>query len=412
MDQTSGLQNVLHQNGKRAWIIADMDSTLVERPPSGLFPTLTESPCMQPILEWLQLGGGVCVVTTAARRSITQIWECVPRELRAGRALVLSALEGGDLVYGDDAGDMVTDDAYQKVGAAGGRPTCFSPSSLEVLLGYAESMIHAIYVDMLADRAILKALSTKYHDTVSVVLERLATGEPVEALLSRERLTTAGSIMTKTGERIISFNTPLQAEPAADTGTPVCTVSVMGFPGAHSKRYYEPFVEKAAALGADLSAAPNSLWFTPSGVSKATPISWLQQHAEEYGFDLHNAVAFGDCPHTNDGPLTSLSLHGSGSAADGESGSPAYCPFVSVADAQNVAKVPAHVQALHVGGLEFGTARVLQGLLGAVRERTNAAPCGAADKGISIPALLPEVVQRCQQASLPGTGEAIDGREV
>lgn len=382
--------------GKRAWIIADMDSTLVERPPSGLFPTLEESPCLKPVLEWLRLGGGLCVVTTAARRSITQVWDCVPAELRAQRAVILSALEGGDLVYGDELGNMATDHAYQSRGASGGQPTCFDSGTLDTLMGYAISMVHAIFTDMLEDSSILSALSTKYHVPVAAVLKRLAEGERMEDLLSRERLMEPGAIMSTTGERFISFNRPL----LDTTGERVCTISIMGFPGAFSKRYYQQFVEKAAAVGADLSAAPNSLWFTPSGVSKASPIHWLQSHAEDYCFDLGNAVAFGDCPHTNDGPLTTIPL----SAGDGP---PVYCPFVSVAHTDNVPKIPAHTHKLHVGGLEYGTAKVVEALLSSLRGD----PQPATGQHF-VPTFLEEAVQQCQKAAETCSAEAVDGREV
>jgi len=361
---------------------------------------------LEPILEWLRLGGGLCVVTTAARRSIHQVWDCVPPELRSGGRVVLSALEGADFVYGGDDGEMVADEEYLATAAVGGGPTCFSGAVLSTILQYSETMIRDIYADMAKDRSILAALSGKYQRPVARLLDRLDAGEHVEALLTRSMMTDAGAIMFETNERTISFNTPILAErlESADVedaigGTParVCTISVMGFPIKHSKKYVDPYLEPAAAIGVELSAAPNSLWFTPRGVSKATPISWLARHADKFGFDVRHAVAFGDCPHTNDFPLTQLSLQYAdvagctgGAPNGGPEGGCGFCPFVSVAEEQNVHLLPEHVRGMHVGGVEHGTARVLRGLLDAVKSHPGPAPAPAAS-------LLPAVVRSCQQ---------------
>eukprot|EP00747_Dinoflagellata_sp_TGD_P059427 gnl/TRDRNA2_/TRDRNA2_151557_c0_seq6.p1 gnl/TRDRNA2_/TRDRNA2_151557_c0~~gnl/TRDRNA2_/TRDRNA2_151557_c0_seq6.p1 ORF type:complete len:421 (+),score=49.66 gnl/TRDRNA2_/TRDRNA2_151557_c0_seq6:33-1265(+) len=409
----AAMRRPLYRNGRRAWIIADMDSTLLERPPSGLFPALTESPCFAPLVDWLQLGGGLCVVTTAARRSIKQVWDCFPPELRAGRSVVLSALEGADLVYGGDAGELVQDEKYLTSAASGGGPTCFAGDTLSTLLSHAESMVHSICADMAVDDSIRTALSRKYHGTYAAVLDRIRAGEALKSVLTRQMLVQPGAIMTETNERLISFNTPILSEriecqdltqelvDRSDTGRGprVCSISVMGFPASHSAKYFEPYIQPAASLGAHLSAAPNSLWFTPSGVSKATPIAWMKDRAADYAFDLENAVAFGDCPHSNDGPLTRLPLQCSEVPGDAHQ----YCPFISVASEQDFARVPAHVQDLHVGGMEHGTAFVIK------------APIWLEDAAICIPQLLPAVVQQCQQDSHVRAGEqrqTIDGRDV
>jgi hypothetical protein len=54
-------------------LVADMDGTLVERPPSGLYPSLKDGPCYGPVLRWLQGGGRIVLITSAAWRTRRQV---------------------------------------------------------------------------------------------------------------------------------------------------------------------------------------------------------------------------------------------------------------------------------------------------------------------------------------------------
>ena len=94
-----------------------------------------------------------------------------------------------------------------------------------------------------------------------------------------------------------------------------------------------------------------------AALDKGTPLRWLAgvaplpedaAHVSLHGaLQFKNAVAMGDSPHSNDGPLGQFAEQG--------------MPFVSVS--KDRATVPAHLQALHVGGEEGGTAVFLQQLL-------------------------------------------------
>lgn len=48
-------------------------SCQVAKPLTGLYPTLEESPCYEPICRWLNQGGSLAVVTTAGHRAQQQV---------------------------------------------------------------------------------------------------------------------------------------------------------------------------------------------------------------------------------------------------------------------------------------------------------------------------------------------------
>ena len=113
-----------------------------------------------------------------------------------------------------------------------------------------------------------------------------------------------------------------------------------------------PSPPKAAATpGCVASAAPNSVCLKSAVANKALPIEWLAgafPGSPATELRLSRAVAFGDNPTGNDQPLTTFAERG-------------MC-FVSVADCA-AEELPEALRPRHVGGLEAGTARVLQRLV-------------------------------------------------
>lgn len=100
--------------------------------------------------------------------------------------------------------------------------------------------------------------------------------------------------------------------------------------------------------------------------NKALPIEWLAgtfSGAPAAELNLAQSLAFGDNPCGNDEPLTTFAERG-------------MC-FVSVA-AGAADALPAALRPFHVGGLETGTARVLQCLL----QTDGATKVGEAVRGI------------------------------
>jgi hypothetical protein len=126
------------------------------------------------------------------------------------------------------------------------------------------------------------------------------------------------------------------------------------------------------AIGVKASAAPNSVWLSNSMVDKSTPVRWLSsmgRDGAELGsavLDINNAIAFGDNPSGNDGPLGFFhggANSGAGVVTDG-------MPFISVAG--TLLETPEEHRELWVGGLERGTAKVLSALVEAASSDPDA----------------------------------------
>ncbi|KEG14128.1 hypothetical protein DQ04_00611150 [Trypanosoma grayi] len=88
-----------------AWLLADLDGTLISTPHKahGQYLSLEQSPCLDAIRRWLLNGGNVCVVTTADKRVLGQLYTPLKPILRdaAGRGrcgeLLLSLYTGAVL---------------------------------------------------------------------------------------------------------------------------------------------------------------------------------------------------------------------------------------------------------------------------------------------------------------------------
>ena len=189
------------------WIVVDMDSTVVQRPESGLFPTLNESPCLQPLLTSLKYGIGLCVVTTADSRSFWQVWDCIPSELRRDRRVVMSLSEGGCVVYGDEHGAPQLDQEYENKGIEGG--TLMSEEVCHALLVMLRQAVVSIFTAFREDRTLIKSLSTKYQTPFNSFLDRVEKqGQSLDEALTLDVISTPGAIMFETMESLVSVNRP------------------------------------------------------------------------------------------------------------------------------------------------------------------------------------------------------------
>eukprot|EP00288_Rhodomonas_lens_P017441 CAMPEP_0177692696 /NCGR_PEP_ID=MMETSP0484_2-20121128/1989_1 /TAXON_ID=354590 /ORGANISM="Rhodomonas lens, Strain RHODO" /LENGTH=166 /DNA_ID=CAMNT_0019203427 /DNA_START=148 /DNA_END=645 /DNA_ORIENTATION=+ len=165
---------------KKLWLVADMDSTLVERPATGLFPSLRESPCFEPIIKWLEYGGNLMVITTADDRTFYQVWDCIPRTLRRNKQVLLCVSEGAVLLYGNAEGDAVLEPRFRSEGAEGGT---LMPEALaeQLCRQLREHVVIPLYQAMQSDRSLMvPLLSGKYQKPIARVLDRLDGGDAIE----------------------------------------------------------------------------------------------------------------------------------------------------------------------------------------------------------------------------------------
>ena len=117
---------------RRRYIVADLDDTLVHKPPPGSRrkPSgtkgqaqpkrkgLAESPCFQPILSWLKAGNGLVVVTTDDGVRPYQLWDALPPASRCNGQTVLATSDGAALYSGDEVGTLHEVCGYKSSAAA------------------------------------------------------------------------------------------------------------------------------------------------------------------------------------------------------------------------------------------------------------------------------------------------------
>jgi hypothetical protein len=347
----------------RRWIVADMDSTLL-RKELGVNGDLDNSPCRAPLFEWLQQGGSVCVVTSDdGFRPFTQMWEQIPAELRADGRVAISTSDGAALFRGGPAGEVVEDVAYWEAGAGITR-------GIDELMSIARDMLVAFFVDCLADRSLLAALDERRAAAYTAVLdEAVAAGGdaaaaleerlPLSRLLAPGGVTQRGTMLWRNQagpieqwKRTPGVKSLLASLAEVQKDARYTNLFLMGLPRVLSAPYIARFEPRLAALGYEASAAPNTVCLKNAAVSKALPVQWLsglmEGAPEPPVLSLRHSVAFGDNPSGNDKPLTTFGDQG--------------MPFVSVSPEQDEALPPGLV-ALHVGGLEHGSAAVLSRLV-------------------------------------------------
>lgn len=154
---------------------------------------------------------------------------------------------------------------------------------------------------------------------------------------------------------------------------------VMGMPRSLSAKYIEQARPKLELLGLSISAAPNTVCIKNAAVDKALPLQYLSQIKE---LDLSRSVSFGDNPAGNDGPLASF---------------PAM-PFFSVAS--SIEDTPSGMH--HVGGLEYGTAAMLDRMCGLLEAEVGG---GGEFADILVPDKLTDLVhasRTCAESTYKG----------
>ena len=286
-----------------------MDDTLLEKKPSGTKShnqAFADSPCYEPVLSWLKVGGGLVVVTTDdGHRPFGKVWASIPAELR--RRVLMSTSDGASLFRGTEGGALQEVTEY-RAGARGGLP---QGAQMEELLALCRELVLSFFKDCLDGK------HANVGESLTAAIGRIrvemaAAGKTLEEIVTVERLAQPGAILPRA-----SMFWRNQAGPVEDwcraggpgdawwgfTETPggqsafFTTLFVSGFPRTLSESYLERYASRFESLGCHASAAPNSVCVKSAFVDKAAPVTWLADPANgEYGFDLSRAVAFGDNP--------------------------------------------------------------------------------------------------------------------
>ncbi len=84
-----------------------MDKTLMDKK-AGTYPTFSESPAFQPVLQWLKYGGKLlCVTSDDGHRPFGQFWDNIPASHRKNGQVLLSTAGGATLFAGDSEGEVI-----------------------------------------------------------------------------------------------------------------------------------------------------------------------------------------------------------------------------------------------------------------------------------------------------------------
>ncbi|EGD82829.1 hypothetical protein PTSG_11410 [Salpingoeca rosetta] len=369
-------------------LVCDMDSTLVERPQSGLYPTLKESPCYEPVLQWLRDGGCILLNTTAHTRARRQFWDHIPPQYRRAGQVAMATCTGAAFVTGHcDSGDIVYSKDYIRSAVSGG--TCLTPQQVAFVKPRILAILRKLYTDMAADPALIHLLSDKYQEPFSRLCARIAEHPGgADAVVTEELITTPGAVLCDTNEVLFSCSSVpdaaaiaiaelesgkdgscssdnsnsssnnnndssssgngndnnnnsngssssstdsrrqhLEKSSDANAGVYPSSMTLMGVPRAVADKYFGDLQRLCAQHGIEVSFAPNSVWFFKLGVNKATPIGWLRRsrHGAHIG-----CVDRADCSNGGSSGCCGVGSHG----CDGEHGccESGCCEATSTAD--------------------------------------------------------------------------------
>lgn len=420
-----------------AWIVADMDRTLVDKPPTGGYPAITDGPCFAVLQRWLEAGNRCAVVTTdAGFRPFRAVWDCFPAESRRNKRLVISIADGAALFYGDDQGKLVQDEDYASAalpGAVPGLPPQHMPSLLEM----ARDVQVAWFKDLLVKPELLQLLGPRERHSYGLLLQRIireSTGaeENVDAPTAEEEVAVAAKMASwrhlskrnalryvraeaSTGPQHLSPCDPAVANAEGTIERLFTVANLLNFDGALKEKgsliwrnEVGPLTDEALARMID----PSSTALFTSCIVMNVPQEVSPGYAARLGLDerlrkldlehssapnslwLKNPAVDKSLPvqylqrHAD---RFSFALDNAVAFGDNPGGNDEPLTrfhdegmtFVSVAG--TLEDCPAHLQPSHVGGFEHGTAAVIDALASALQSGTT--------PRVALPAIVP----RCRK---------------
>jgi len=245
--------------------------------------------------------------------------------------------------------------------------TGIAAKEIPTVLELAHKMQLAFFADLVEDETLLATLPKQSQEAFPKIINRIRNGESLDSVVTMENLLTFGAVTrgsmlwrnvagppaVKSLDQHPGIKNPkflfeeyLSLKERPETSTELFTnVIVMSMPNTVSSKYVALIKRELEEHDLVASIAPNSVWIKRALVDKSLPLKWLAcDGLATYGFDLNSAIAFGDNPSTNDGPLASF----------------AEMPFVSCA--ATIEDTPESLRSLHVGGQEEGTAKILNNL--------------------------------------------------
>lgn len=351
------LSDEIVRNGQ--YIITDFDGTIAGMYNGRYEPGLDESPCYQPLLDWLRSGGRVVVITgNALTRTMERLFKHIPNNLRTNNQVMIVA-NGGSAFYGTDAeGNVIEDIDYRERGL-NGETTVIAEEYIAPLIDDAKKTLNAFFSQLRDDPQFRKQLPKKYAFLLEIAKNK--KGE----YTTEELLTHDISVVPRIETRCI-VDADLQPNPKL-----VTQISLIGIP-VQIEYPMEGMLQKAQdgkLSGFEIVRMNLTTDINRKGMDKAIPIFWMVS-SPAYDFIPERSLAMGDRPNGNDGPM--MRLHDK-----------LNMPFVSVSELVEILPIGVH----NIGGNCEGSAKLLRGLVSKAQQLEK-----GRDLVPVIPAKLNEVI--------------------
>jgi hypothetical protein len=270
------------------WLICDMDNTLLDKQP-GSYPRFRASPCYDPLLRWIDLGGRVLVVTSDdGKRPLEQFYKEIPD---SHRDRVLLSTAGGAVLYRSPTKFDLN--YWNREEGGGGLADPISTSRI------ACNLIRSYLLDSYVSPSLLDHLQPSRHEKIQHFFSKYTSLDSLSSKLEEndEQFLSHGALIE--GLSFVWTN-------RCDYG--VTNMFILGMPQSISPRYVTTFVQdELLSFKSDCSFAPNSVCIKSSGVDKNTPVNWLHINDDDFSVSNYHCLAIGDNPNGNDRALTLFS---------------------------------------------------------------------------------------------------------
>lgn len=314
---TAQLPDQIIRDGQ--YILSDLDGTLIDGFNGQYSPDLTESPCHDPLLQWLQLGGRVVAITgNDLGRTINRFFALIPAELRCNDQVIIVA-NGGSAFYGTDAQGNLEENVDYRKHALNGNPTVISSNKVDEIISNAAEIINSFFLQLQSNQTLYSQIPEKYKWLID---------SAYKAPFSLETLLTLDTDQVPRIEKRCILNTEF-----------VTQIALIGIPSdlkISTQGIDSDFEIVRANLTTEIAL---------KGIDKSIPVYWLMKNPQ-YDFQPAKSVSIGDKPSGNDGPLMRLQ-------------ETLQMPFISVSNTKE--KLPDGVY--RVGGNCTGTAKIINGLV-------------------------------------------------
>jgi hypothetical protein len=324
----------------RPWVVADMDSTLIRKSP-GEWPDLEDSPVRAPLCTWLGSGGSLLIVTSDdGQRPWRSLIRQIPERLRGN--VVLSTADGA-VLSSLQAGEFTEEDAYwgcalhDKGVASTGLP------SADLTTEIACELKRDFLADCMSSPELLATVSPDWRqESYAAIIAQFDTAAELREALTTDQMLAMNALMPRgslvwrnsagdpefwqvesdveyrrlrdekaTAEKARKLELELRGAAAVAVGAAAeepaqheprwTNAFVLGMNNKISQPYIDKYSTRLEALGAVASAAPNSVLVKNAHMHKGVPVHFMGGSGR---LDFRCAVAFGDNPSGNDGPLT------------------------------------------------------------------------------------------------------------